>query len=685
MNKTMKTKVSFSRCPEYATDQVYAAVKRSVDLLGGMSQFVKPGERILLKPNLLSARKPERCVTTHPEVVRAAARLVREAGAIPFIGDSPGGAVKGVEHVWRETGMYDVAKQENVELLNFETAGSVETKTNHKLVPSVYISKIVFEIDGIINLPKLKTHGLATFTGAVKNFYGCIPGFRKGEYHKLIPPYADDFGSFLADIYLAIEHKVRLNIMDGIIGMEGDGPAQGDLRELGIVAASKDAPSLDTAVTSMLGFDPRKIGTLSHVARMRKLPGSRCEVEAVGAAPSEFDTADFKFPQTWFFNMIPRVFVRALGSLIWMKPVIAPEICTACMMCVNSCPVKAIEKPGKKPAVIPEKCISCLCCHELCPVKAIYLDESGALKFYHWFRHARKEYLRQLQHYVEFAGLWAFAAAVRIFPLNAARFLARRFADFVFFCVPVRKKVVIGNLTESFKSEKTPAEISKIARSAYQQFTMTMIELLYFPKLSREDIKNMVAIEGLDTLADIVKRGKGAIIVGAHFGNWELMGAAFAQHYPITFIVGQQSNIMADDLLNSYRLDKGIKIVPLKLSLRGVMKCLKDNEFVALLSDQDAHEHGVFVDFFGRPASTPKGPAVFALRSGSPLVMASMFREKNGFRARFEEVPRPVPSGVENTDILNYTQEYTRLLEKYTRQRPDHWFWMHRRWKTKKP
>jgi uncharacterized protein (DUF362 family) len=188
----MKTKVSLIKCTEYTQETVEKAIRRTFDLLGGIQSFVHPGEKILLKPKMLSAKPPERAITTHPEVVRADARLVKEAGATPIIGDSPGGAIKGVERVWKETGMQKMAAEENIELVNFETAGAVEKQINHPVLSSIYLSKVVFEVDGIINIAKLKTHAFAVFTGAIKNFYGCIPGLRKaasvcgGSYHYVV-------------------------------------------------------------------------------------------------------------------------------------------------------------------------------------------------------------------------------------------------------------------------------------------------------------------------------------------------------------------------------------------------------------------------------------------------------------------------------------------------------------------
>jgi len=292
--------------------------------------------------------------------------------------------------------------------------------------------------------------------------------------------------------------------------------------------------------------------------------------------------------------------------------------------------------------------------------------------------------MKKIQHIIEYISLTIFAATVRLLPLSTARFLARRLADFVYYVVPIRRKVVIANLTSAFGAEKTPAEIRKIAHGVYTQFAQTMIELVFFPKIGKNELAKLVKFENIEIIEKLFKDKKGIIFVGSHFCNWELMAAATAQHYPLTLVVGQQKNTMVDGLLNSYRLKMGVKIVPLKLSLRGVAKALKSNEFVALVSDQDAHEDGVFVDFFGRPASTPKGAAVFALRFGCPLVMGQIIRTGPTFKVIFEIVPKPDDTGDEQENIRQYTAAYTRILENYVRQYPGHWFWMHKRWKTQK-
>ena len=372
----MATKVSLIKCGSYGQAEVQSAVSKAVDAIGGIKAFVKPGMKILLKPNLLSARTPDRHVTTHPEIVRAAIRLVRDAGGIPVIGDSPGGAVKGVERVWTETGMKKLAEEENVKLVNFETSGTLEIQIDHPLIHSVHISKVPLEADGIINLPKLKTHGLMIFTAGVKNFYGTIPGLRKGEYHKLAP-YPDDFGHLLSEIYHIVKPKVLFSLVDAVTAMEGNGPSSGDLRNLYFVAASSDTVALDICLMTLLGFKPSKLGTIKYLSKSHAGELDPSKIETVGDPKESFNVSGFNFPTNWRINLIPKAFIKLVGRFIWMKPFVVPELCVNCRLCVNSCPVKAIKDgPDGKPVVELEPCISCLCCHELCPHKAIELRGS---------------------------------------------------------------------------------------------------------------------------------------------------------------------------------------------------------------------------------------------------------------------------------------------------------------------
>ncbi|MCX5778020.1 MAG: DUF362 domain-containing protein [Elusimicrobia bacterium] len=372
----MQTKVSLIKCENYDFTAVEAAVRRAVALIGDISTLVRPGERILIKPNLLGAKEPDRHITTHPEIVRAIVRMVKNAGATPVVGDSPGGAIKGVERVWEKTGMKQMALEEGIELINFETAGSREIKINHPGVPTIQVSKAVLDCDGIINVPKLKSHGLMIFTGAIKNFYGIIPGLRKATYHKLAP-HPDEFGELLAEIYGTVLSKIRCTVIDGIVAMEGNGPSSGDLRRMDLIAASRDGLALDTTLTRLLGFDPMKIDMLHQAARKGLGEFQSSRVEIVGDDITQFHFSGFKFPSNWYIKLVPHFFVNILGKLIWLKPQIQSNQCRNCMLCVESCPVKAIvSTPPGKPVVVLKDCISCLCCHELCPYKAIELKKS---------------------------------------------------------------------------------------------------------------------------------------------------------------------------------------------------------------------------------------------------------------------------------------------------------------------
>ncbi|MCL2335112.1 MAG: DUF362 domain-containing protein [Endomicrobia bacterium] len=373
------TKVSLIKCEDY--NKSLNAVKEAVDLLGGISAFVKKGEKILIKPNLLTDRVPDEAVTTHPEVIRAVIRLVKEAGAVPLVGDSPGGAYKerdGLQLLWTKTGMAKVCEEEKVQLVNFEAAGSQDIDIGDSNVKKVHISNAVLNCDGIINVPKLKTHSFMTFTAGVKNFYGCVPGLIKVEYHKMAPK-PDQFGALIANIYKYLKPKIRLTVLDGILAMEGSGPSGGDVRKTDMIAASSDAALLDLYLLNILGGDIKGNFTLQKLGITKE---SFSQIEALGAKPSEFDTANFKFPSTKALYMVPGFVIKILGGFLWIKPSISKDRCVSCMLCVKSCPEKAIDKINgeKQPSVDHKKCISCFCCHEVCPHKAIDLEKSFLAK-----------------------------------------------------------------------------------------------------------------------------------------------------------------------------------------------------------------------------------------------------------------------------------------------------------------
>jgi uncharacterized protein (DUF362 family)/Pyruvate/2-oxoacid:ferredoxin oxidoreductase delta subunit len=344
-------------------------ISEALGPFGGMTAFVSPGDRVLLKPNLLSAKDPSRAITTHPSVVETVAALVREAGGDPFIGDSPGGALRGIDRVLESTGMKEMADRAGIELVNFESSGSEEMDAGDY---RLYVARPVLEADVIINLPKLKTHSLTLMTGAVKNMFGCVPGFRKAEMHKLFPKPAE-FAVMLVELFGRI--RPALSIMDAVLSMEGNGPSSGEARDTGIIAVSDDAVALDAVAGRMIGFREGQVDT-TRIAGERGLGvADTGSIDMVGDAAGTV-IEDFDLPSNLALRLVPGPLARMVAPLMWLRLVIDEEKCTGCGLCFRSCPVKTIEESGEKYRVVHEGCVQCMCCHELCPDKAVEIKLS---------------------------------------------------------------------------------------------------------------------------------------------------------------------------------------------------------------------------------------------------------------------------------------------------------------------
>lgn len=362
------TRVAVVRCGSYEAAEVSAAVREALSLLGGIARFVRAGERVLLKPNLLSAKAPDRAVTTHPAVVEALAALVREAGGVPSIGDSPGGAIRGVERVWQNTGMLDLSQRTGIPLVSFEASGSVEVAGKLR---TYMVARPVLEADAVLNVAKMKTHVLTSYTGCVKNMFGIIPGFMKSRLHSLVPRPVP-FARHIVDVYSLV--RPRLNLLDGVVAMEGDGPSGGRPRPVGAILAGEDAVAVDAVAAGMMGLSEGRVPMLRIAAERGLGIATRAGIEVAGVEPASFDLAGFALPNTRFMNFIPDPLVRALAPWIWVCPEMSREWgCRgeACGLCVRSCPVQAIEMTEQGPVVTRRKCIECLCCHEVCPEQAV--------------------------------------------------------------------------------------------------------------------------------------------------------------------------------------------------------------------------------------------------------------------------------------------------------------------------
>ena len=289
-----------------------------------------------------------------------------------------------------------------------------------------------------------------------------------------------------------------------------------------------------------------------------------------------------------------------------------------------------------------------------------------------------------VSHRLEYAAVRACQALICALPAGAARELGAWLGS-VAYGLGIRREVVRAHLARIFGGERTEAELAAITLESYRNFGRTAFEYARFPRLTPEAIERTVSLEGGEHLDRALASGNGAILVAGHFGNWELAATLATMGYPLTFLVGEQHNTLVDGLMNSLRARFGVELVPLTGSLMGVLRALRRNRIVAMLSDQDAGRSGIFVDFLGLPASTPYGPGRIAARTGAPLLPGNAVRKPGGRHSLVirPAVPPPPPDTSPEDAARHYTQAYTSALEAFIRAHPGQYFWMHRRWKTR--
>lgn len=369
----MNRSVSIVRCSDYNDAKISQALRKAIDLIGGMSAFVKEGDRVLLKPNLILGKPPEKAVTTHPSIVRAMIEVVREAGGSPFVGDSPGlGSATGAGE---KSGVKRVAEEMGCPLIDLDQPVVTE-KRKGRTFRRLEIDRSVLEADVVINLPKWKTHSQTLLTLGIKNLFGCIPGKRKALWHLQTGGDRKRFAEVLVDLYEVIEPA--LTVLDGVLAMEGNGPSSGDPVPLGLVLASADALSLDEVVCDLLGI-PRDRLITNQVAFERGL--GRGSLDVLGERVGDVRVGSFRLPSLSSVDWpLPRPMKRVVRNAFSSRPVIREANCQRCSRCIEICPVGALEKGRKIPVFDYEKCIRCYCCQEVCPEEAIELREGWGLR-----------------------------------------------------------------------------------------------------------------------------------------------------------------------------------------------------------------------------------------------------------------------------------------------------------------
>lgn len=361
--------VGIGKCENYdykATIETVHGLLSELKVLEGL----KPG-KILLKTNLLKKNLPEDGVTTHPFVIEGVARFFIEKGFKVIIGDSPGGPFNKtlLKSVYAASGIAGVAQRCDCEL-NYDTEVIEVKASNAMVINKLKLVKAFTEVDYVVSCAKLKTHTMMTYTGAVKNLFGMIPGVTKADYHlKMNDP--DNFANMLIDVCDYV--KPIFSIIDGIEAMEGDGPSAGDIRNLGLILIGDSPYELDLVACKIVGIEDAP--TNLHAQKRNLLTKDINSIDFYGNKIDDLKVEPFKLPGSTHVNFvedrIPAFVVNFLLDRVRPYPKVILDKCIGCGVCAVNCPAKVIEIVDKKAIIDTDGCIRCFCCHELCPEKAM--------------------------------------------------------------------------------------------------------------------------------------------------------------------------------------------------------------------------------------------------------------------------------------------------------------------------
>jgi len=327
------------------------------------------GKKVLLKPNLVSPLAPEKAVTTHPAVIEAIITCLEKRGVDEVgVGDS---GLHGTPDIFTKTGITDVVDKKGAKICDFDRYDLIYRMNNgSSTLESIPLTKYLEDFDIIINVPKLKIHHAFVYTGAVKNIYGTIPGKNKLQIHAKAGN-VDRFEDMLVDIYESV--RPHLTIIDGIVGLEGNGPCNGTPVQTGLLMGSMNALALDMIACQKIGIDYKKVGYLNKYWKKSE----RLEVTEITYIGDDAEVVQYDKPNL-LFSVLPKLVERFLPILyIFIKPI--PKFnskCSKCNICVKKCPVQALEMSHPYPKVSKKECISCFCCQEACFNDAIVRSDA---------------------------------------------------------------------------------------------------------------------------------------------------------------------------------------------------------------------------------------------------------------------------------------------------------------------
>lgn len=367
----MEKRVAVAKCTEYDKDAIRGILERQFADLEILPTFFQ-GKKVMLKPNLLSKRTPEKAVTTHPAVVTAVVELLVSYGAQVVIAESPAGVYteRSMKEAYKASGFLESAEAAGA-VFNYDTGAQDVAAPDGVACKRFHLISPVCEADIVVDLCKLKSHALTKMTCGVKNLFGLVPGTEKVEMHARFQD-AGLFADMLLDLCEAVyRSKSMITICDAILAMEGEGPGTGTPRKLDTILTSRSPYALDLACSRLIGFE----GTVEMITKAQKrglCPKHADELEIIGTPLAQLAVTDFAAPQSQGISNL----IRIIPPFLRPHPVINRNVCVGCGECVRSCPVKTITLEDKKAHINSRNCIRCFCCQELCPFKAVEIKRS---------------------------------------------------------------------------------------------------------------------------------------------------------------------------------------------------------------------------------------------------------------------------------------------------------------------
>lgn len=375
--------VALRSCNDYRYEEVQNSMIKLLKDLGGLEKYIKRNSTVFIKLNLLMKKKPNEVTTTHPMVLKVLAEELLKLDCTIIVGDSPGGPYtqNSLKGVYKTCGIEEICTELNIKL-NYDTSEKKVENKNGKILKYMNVITPITEVDHVINVCKLKTHVMATFTGGVKNLFGVIPGVSKAEYHFKMPE-IKDFTEALVDICEYV--NPTLTIMDGVIGMEGEGPSAGIPRKVGVLLGSQSPYALDVVACRIINLNPLDVPTIQRSVERNLLDNNLNDINILGEDINTKIIVDYKIPTTksisFLRGKVPKNIEVFINKKLAGKPIVMNSDCVSCGECSRVCPPKAISMENKIPLIDLDLCIRCFCCHELCPKKAIKVRRPFIYKF----------------------------------------------------------------------------------------------------------------------------------------------------------------------------------------------------------------------------------------------------------------------------------------------------------------